>query len=67
MTVIGIAKQVSGNDFTVSIEPRRDGDPAVLVADASMAKEELDWQPKFAELYDIVKTAWDWEINFLCK
>jgi len=65
--VIDIAKQVSGNDFKVSIEPRRDGDPAVLVADASLAKQELDWQPKFAELYDIVKTAWDWEINFLCK
>ena len=65
--VIDIAKQVSGNDFNVTIEPRRDGDPAVLVADASLAKEDLDWQPKFAKLYDIVKTAWDWEINFLCK
>ena len=63
--VIDIAKRVSGNDFKVTIEPRRDGDPAVLVADASLAKQELDWQPKFAELYDIVKTAWDWEKNFL--
>ena len=65
--VIDIAKQVSGNDFNVTREPRRDGDPAVLVADASLAKQELDWQPKFADLNDIVKTAWDWEVNFLCK
>ena len=65
--VIDVAKQVSANDFKVSIEARRDGDPAVLVADAGLAKKELNWQPKFAELKDIVKTAWDWEINFLSK
>ncbi len=65
--VIDIAKEVSGNDFKVSIEPRRDGDPAVLVADATLAKQELNWQPKFAELKDIVQTAWQWETDFLSK
>lgn len=65
--VIEVAKKVSGNDFNVTIEPRRAGDPAVLVADATLAKKELNWQPKFAELTDIVKTAWDWEVNFLSK
>lgn len=65
--VIDIAKQVSGNNFKVTIEGRRDGDPAVLVADAHLAKRKLNWQPKFAELHDIIKTAWDWEINFLTK
>lgn len=65
--VIDIAKQVSGNDFKVSIEPRRAGDPAVLVADATLAQQELNWQPEHAELEDIVKTAWQWEVRFLCK
>ncbi|HEB81375.1 MAG TPA: UDP-glucose 4-epimerase, partial [Gammaproteobacteria bacterium] len=65
--VIDVAKAVSGKDFRVSIEPRRAGDPAVLVADASLARQELNWQPAFADLEAIVKTAWDWEINFLCK
>jgi len=65
--VIDVAKQVSGNDFKVTTEPRRAGDPAVLVADATLAKQELNWQPKFSDLKDIVKTAWDWEINFLSK
>ena len=65
--VIDVVKEVSGKDFKVSIEPRREGDPAVLVADASLAKKELNWQPKFSELRDIVKTAWEWEINFLSK
>jgi UDP-glucose 4-epimerase len=65
--VIDVAKQVSGKNFKVTIEPRRAGDPAVLVADANLATQELNWRPKFAELEDIVRTAWNWEINFLCK
>ncbi len=65
--VIDVVKKVSGKDFKVTIEPRREGDPAVLVADATLAKKELNWQPELAELEDIVNTAWDWEVNFLSK
>ena len=65
--VIDVAKEVSGNDFKVSIEPRRAGDPAVLVADSTLARKELNWQPKHAELEDIVKTAWQWETDFLSR
>jgi UDP-glucose 4-epimerase len=65
--VIDVARKVSGNDFKVSIEPRRAGDPAVLVADSTLAQKELNWQPGFAELEDIVKTAWQWETDFLSK
>ena len=65
--VINVAKEVSGNDFKVTIEPRRAGDPAVLVADASLAREAINWQPKFANLNEIIQTAWDWEINYLTK
>ncbi len=62
--VIDVAKDVSGNDFKVSIEPPCAGDPAVFVADVSRAKNELHWQPAFAELEDIVKTAWRWQTDF---
>lgn len=65
--VIDVAKKVSGKDFKVTIEPRRAGDPAVLVADANLATQTLNWQPKFAQLEDIVRTAWNWEIEYLCK
>lgn len=65
--VIDVAKKVSGNDFKVSIEPRRAGDPAVLVADSALARKELAWQPEHDNLEDIVKTAWQWETNFLSK
>jgi len=65
--VIDVAKQVSGTDFRVSIEPRRAGDPAVLVADSTLAKQTLNWQPQHDDLRDIVSTAWNWEVDFLSK
>ena len=65
--VIDVAKKVSGKDFKVTMEPRRAGDPAVLVADANLATQTLNWQPKLAQLEDIVRTAWNWEIEYLCK
>jgi len=65
--VIDVAKQVSGTDFKVSIEPRRAGDPAVLVADSTLARQTLNWQPQHDDLRDIVSTAWNWEVDFLSK
>jgi dTDP-D-glucose 4,6-dehydratase len=40
--------------------PRRPGDPAILVASSEKIKRELKWQPQYANLEDIVRTAWDW-------
>ncbi|MEZ5671315.1 MAG: hypothetical protein R3E08_02635 [Thiotrichaceae bacterium] len=42
---------------------RRDGDPARLVADARLARQQLGWQPQFAELPTIIQHAWQWELN----
>ena len=65
--VIDAAKQVSGKNFTVTHADRRAGDPAVLVADSKLARQELGWSPKLDQLETIIETAWDWEINFLCE
>ncbi len=40
---------------------RRAGDPAVLVADAHRACNELDWKPQYQQLETIVRHAWQWE------
>jgi UDP-arabinose 4-epimerase len=42
------------------IAPRRAGDPAILVACASKAAEELGWKPECSDLHEIVRTAWAW-------
>ena len=65
--VIDAAKQVSKKDFKVIVTDRRAGDPAILVADSTLARQELGWQPKFDQLETITESAWQWEINFLMR
>lgn len=50
----------AGREVGHRLRPRRDGDPAVVVADASRAARELDWQPRHSTLAQIVATAWRW-------
>ncbi|CBV42282.1 UDP-glucose 4-epimerase GalE [Halomonas elongata] len=62
--VIDVVKSVVARDgcsLKVEEGDRRPGDPAVLVADAARAKEELGWRPAFADLEKIVTHAWQWE------
>lgn len=40
--------------------PRRLGDPAILVADSTLAKAELGWSPSMSTLVSIIETAWRW-------
>jgi UDP-glucose 4-epimerase len=61
--VIDTVRKISGKDFKVIESPRRPGDPAVLTADATKAKKEFGWQPRYAELEKIVGTAWRWHNN----
>ena len=65
--VIDATRKVTGEDFKVVQDSRRPGDPAVLVADSTLAKQELGWQPQHTELESIIETAWGWETEFLCK
>ncbi|MFQ5757126.1 MAG: UDP-glucose 4-epimerase GalE [Acidiferrobacterales bacterium] len=61
--LIGSVEHVSGKAVAVREGPRRAGDPPVLVADASKAKEILEWQPEYAELDAIVDTALRWHLH----
>jgi UDP-glucose 4-epimerase len=45
------------------IEPRRAGDPAILVADATKIATELGFAPKHSDLETIINTAWLWHKN----
>jgi UDP-glucose 4-epimerase len=56
--VIATAKQVTGLPVPHVDEPRRAGDPAVLVASAERARRVLGWEPRRPELTTIVGDAW---------
>ncbi len=58
--VINMVKKISGVDFPITIEKRRPGDPAIIYADNSKAKQELGFNPIHSDLETIVKTAWEW-------
>lgn len=60
--IIDIAENITGKKCPVIIEGRRAGDPAILSATSLKAKEILGWEPKLT-MEDIIKTAWNWELN----
>jgi len=59
--VIDTARLVTGRNIPVSVSDRRPGDPAVLVADSKLIRQELGWTPKYADLETIIRHAWQWE------
>ncbi|MDF1880617.1 UDP-glucose 4-epimerase GalE [Sulfurimonas sp. MAG313] len=59
--VIKTMKEISGVDFKVDKEPRRVGDPAILISDNSKTKKVLGWTPKFDDIKLICQTALAWE------
>jgi UDP-glucose 4-epimerase len=62
--VIETAGRVTGQRITVDYQPRREGDPARLIADSSKVREKLGWQPKRADLSTIIADAWAWERKY---
>jgi len=59
--VIDSALRVTGRKIQVADALRRVGDPARLVADATLATQQLGWQPRFSDLDLILAHAWQWE------
>lgn len=59
--VIDTARQVTGKAIPSVMQDRRVGDPAVLVADSTRARELLGWKPLFDGLDTIIGHAWEWE------
>lgn len=58
--VIEAARRVTGRLITVRDDPRRSGDPSVLVANAALARDQLGWVPQFSGLETILQHAWNW-------
>lgn len=58
--VVESVERVTGRTVPVQYADRRPGDPPVLVADATRAREVLGWQPHRSTLDDMVASAWKW-------
>jgi len=57
LEILRIAREVSGTEFKYTLGPRRAGDPAVVLAEASLAEKLLDWVPKHSDAATLLETS----------
>lgn len=58
--VVQAVERVTGKSVPVRYAERRPGDPPVLIADATRAREALGWKPERSTLDEMVGSAWRW-------
>ena len=58
--VIDMIKKVSSAEINISNSGRRPGDVDVLIADPTLIKKDLGFDPQYSDLETIVKSAWEW-------
>ncbi len=61
LEVLDAVDRVTNLKLDRQMEPRRPGDPGLLVSDPSLIRKVLPWQPRFADLDAIVSHALQWE------
>jgi UDP-glucose 4-epimerase len=59
--LIAAVEKVTGKKVPFVVGPRRDGDPAELVANSDKLKRTLQWTPVRSSLEDIVASAWQFQ------
>jgi len=57
--VVRAVEKVTGDKVPFRMGPRREGDAPVLVANSDKLKKALAWQPRYTDIHDIVRSAWD--------
>jgi UDP-glucose 4-epimerase len=65
LEVIEAARQVTGREIRVRVEPPRPGDPPSLVADPAKSQAVLGWVPTRSDLHTIIDSAWRWHQRHL--
>jgi UDP-glucose-4-epimerase GalE len=58
LEMVKAVEKVTGQKVPYTIGPRREGDPAELVASSEKLRGRLGWSPKYADLETIVEHAW---------
>lgn len=61
--VIAQVRETTGHPIPAELAPRRDGDPATLIASSNKIMTELGWKPTRTDLPTIVEDAWAFTRN----
>ncbi|MFN0101944.1 MAG: UDP-glucose 4-epimerase GalE [Bryobacteraceae bacterium] len=59
--VVTAVEKVTGKSVPYTTGPRREGDPAQLIADSANLRQTLGWRPQFNTLESIIESAWVFE------
>ena len=58
--VIESCERITERQIDYQIVERREGDPAILIANSNKALSELGWKTRYTTLDSITETAWKW-------
>jgi UDP-glucose 4-epimerase len=61
LEVCKIVQEVTQKKLTLRYGPRRSGDPAILCANPTKLARELNWEARFSQLREIIRSAWEWK------
>jgi UDP-glucose 4-epimerase len=59
LEMLDAARRLTGREIPAELAPRREGDPANLVATSAMARELLGWTPRHSDLDTLVESTWN--------
>ena len=61
--IIAAVERQSGQPVPVRIVGRRAGDPAELIADGTIAQQQLGWRPRYSDIDTIIDSALQWALS----
>lgn len=61
LEIIEAAREVTNHPIPIEISPRREGDPAVLIASSAKARRILNWNPQYENIKKMISDAWNYE------
>lgn len=57
--VLKTSSSILNKKIPIKVEPRRLGDPPVLISNSKKIRQLLGWKPKFSSLQNIIQSQWD--------
>ena len=66
LEVIKGCEKIADTKIQFQIDGRREGDPALLVSENKLAVQALNWDPKYNDISNIIKSAWLWHNSKEC-
>lgn len=61
LDVVGALERLCNRKLPLLYAERREGDPAISVANVEAIRQTLNWTPKYDDLDEIVRSAFEWE------